>query len=113
MSRARKYVLEDHTPVPCDDLLKWAKWYETHERQVASDEVVISVASHTLPREDYLVRVSTVFLALNHNLSGDGPPLLFETMVFGGEHDQEQERYGTWEEAEAGHAKWLAKVKRT
>ena len=106
MSSARKYVLEDHTPVPCDDLFKWAKWCKTHERQVAVANDYVVVTDFTE------VRVSTVFLALDHRY-GSGPPLLFETMVFGGEHDQEQERYGTWEEAEAGHAKWLAKVKRT
>jgi hypothetical protein len=46
--------------------------------------------------------VSTVFLGLDHQW-GDGPPLVFETMIFGGEHDQYQERYSTWDEAEAGH----------
>jgi hypothetical protein len=25
-------------------------------------------------------------------------------MIFGGRHDQDQDRYSTWEEAEAGHA---------
>lgn len=54
-------------------------------------------------------RVSTVFLALDHRFSGDGPPIVFETMVFGGPFDQEQERYCTWVEAEAGHARWVEK----
>lgn len=53
-------------------------------------------------------RVSTVFLSLDHNW-GDGPPILFETMIFGGEHDGYQERYRTWEEAEEGHEIALAK----
>lgn len=48
------------------------------------------------------VLVSTVFLGLNHRWGG-GPPLIFETMIFGGEHDEYQERYSTWQEAEAGH----------
>ena len=48
--------------------------------------------------------ISTVFLGLNHNC-GDGPPILFETMVFGGEFDGYQDRYSTWEEAEEGHKK--------
>lgn len=33
-----------------------------------------------------------------------GPPLLFETMVFGGPDDQWMDRYTTWEQAEEGHA---------
>ncbi len=48
------------------------------------------------------VRVSTVFLGFNHN-HGDGPPLLFETMIFGGEHSDEQWRYTTEEQALEGH----------
>jgi hypothetical protein len=46
---------------------------------------------------------STVFIGLDHNW-GEGPPLVFETMIFGGEFDQYQYRYSTWAEAEAGHA---------
>lgn len=49
------------------------------------------------------IRVSTVFLGLDHRF-GEGPPLVFETMVFGGPLDQDVDRYTTWEEAEAGHA---------
>jgi hypothetical protein len=48
------------------------------------------------------VTVSTVWLGLDHSFDG-GPPLIFETMIFGGEHDQYQERYSTLEEARAGH----------
>ena len=54
--------------------------------------------------------MSTVFLGLNHAVSENGPPLLFETMVFGGQLDSEQERYTTWEEAELGHSAMVARV---
>ncbi|WP_166903861.1 hypothetical protein [Mycobacterium sp. DL440] len=33
------------------------------------------------------VVVSTVWLGLNHSFTDDGPPIIFETMVFGGVHD--------------------------
>ena len=47
--------------------------------------------------------VSTVFLVIDHQF-GDGPPILFETMVFGGDRaDENQWRYLTWDEAAAGH----------
>lgn len=52
--------------------------------------------------------VSTVFLALDHDLSGKGPPVLYETMIFGGPRDDYQERYCTRAEAEAGHARAVA-----
>jgi hypothetical protein len=47
-------------------------------------------------------RVSTIFLPLDHSWE-PGPPILFETMIFGGALDQEQWRYCTWDEAAAGH----------
>ena len=56
------------------------------------------------------VRISTVFLAINHNFSCQGEPILFETMVFGGRYDLEQERYTNWEKAEAGHNRWVEKI---
>jgi hypothetical protein len=46
--------------------------------------------------------VSTVWLGLDHRF-GSGPPLIFETMVFGGPEDQYQERYSTAEQARQGH----------
>jgi hypothetical protein len=49
------------------------------------------------------VLVSTVFLGLDHNHSNDGPPIVFETLVFGGPNDQYMYRYATWDEAIAGH----------
>ena len=53
--------------------------------------------------------VSTVFISLDHSF-GDGPPLLFETLVFGGPLDDECERYSTKAEAEEGHTKWVQRV---
>lgn len=50
------------------------------------------------------VRVSTVFLhGLNSSFTKDGPPILWETMVFGGDMDGYQERYTSHEDAVAGH----------
>lgn len=94
------YILEGHTPVPVPDddaTLVWAKRFEKMDRRVAKDQIGA-------------VRVSTVFLGLDHAY-GDGPPQLFETMIFGGEHDKYQERCSTWEEAEAMHAKAVALVR--
>jgi hypothetical protein len=95
-----KYILEAREPVPCD-LLTWARWFETGEnRHVAKDNVGE-------------VLVSTVFLGIDHGFGSDGPPILFETIVFGGPLDQEQERYATWTQAEAGHAEMLRRVRET
>src|SRR3546814_8874511 len=50
------------------------------------------------------VRISTVFLGLDHNHAPGGDPLLFETMVFVDVETHEVRRYFIWEEAEACHA---------
>lgn len=45
--------------------------------------------------------ISTIFLGMDHGFFGE--PLLFETMIFGGKHDNYRERYSTYAQAEAGH----------
>jgi hypothetical protein len=90
-----RYVLDDAgEPVPEPDLMTWARWFETADRIVA--RTILSLAGTD-------VRVSTVFLGLDYN-SGAGPPLIYETMIFGGHHDEYQARYATRAEALAGHA---------
>lgn len=46
--------------------------------------------------------VSTVWLGIDHN-SGRGPLAIFETMIFGGEHNQELRRYPSEGAALQGH----------
>lgn len=75
-------------------MCRWGIWMETHSRVVKQE---------TFFDGTDLVSVSTVFLGLDHNFTDSGTPLLFETMAFGGQHDQEMRRYHTWEEAETGH----------
>ncbi len=54
--------------------------------------------------------VSTVFLGLDHQWRKGRPPILFETMIFGGKYDGQQWRYATKAEALAGHAAVVAEV---
>lgn len=92
------YILKDQEPVPVDDVIVWAEWFGAADRHV--DFTVIDIGEE----------VSTVFMGLDHRFFGDGPALLFETMVFGGNFDGEQLRYSTWDEAEAGHKRMVARV---
>lgn len=55
-------------------------------------------------------RVSTVFLGLDHSFD-IGIPVLWETMIFGGEHDQYQARYTSYDDAVEGHEAALALIK--
>lgn len=82
------------------DMMQWAALssgnFET-ARRVAKTELGGD--------DDHWAGVSTVWLGIDHNFWGDGPPLIFETMVFGGgEWDQYWQRYSTEDEAMAGHA---------
>jgi hypothetical protein len=96
MSRGHHFVLVGRLAVEVD-LMRWAEWFETADR-------------HVKLTEQGDVRVSTVFLGLDHNFSDRGPPILFETMAFVGDDSVGQERYATWAEAEEGHARWVAQV---
>jgi hypothetical protein len=87
-----KYILDGHEAKPCYDLMHWAHWFASANRRV--DETIVGDK-----------RVSTVFIGLNHQY-GEGPPLLFETMIFAPDNDGEyQTRCTTWEEAEEMHRK--------
>jgi hypothetical protein len=57
------------------------------------------------------VRVSTVWLGLDQSLGLGGPPLIYETMVFGSALHEHGERYATEQEARAGHARWVELVR--
>jgi hypothetical protein len=58
------------------------------------------------------VKISTVFLQLDHSWGREGEtPILFETMIFGGEHDNYMWRYTTWGEAKAGHDRIVECIK--
>jgi hypothetical protein len=84
------YVLKGHEAVPTEDYQSWSQMFSDREaRRVGADKVGDA-------------DVSTVFLGMDHAW-GDGPPLLFETMIFGGEASELQWRWTTWEEAEVGH----------
>ncbi len=50
------------------------------------------------------VIISTVFMGINHgDITGELPPLIFETLVMGGEYHGAMVRYSTEAEALAGH----------
>ena len=88
----------DGNPVQAE-LMEWARWFETNSRTVARDHVTDAV------------RVSTVFLGLDHRFGDKGDPVLWETMIFGfpGGHklDGYQDRYSSKQAALDGHARAL------
>jgi len=82
-----KYILnEKHEPVPVPDDFAWWEWFSTFNRKVAQAEVGSLI-------------VSTIFVGIDLGF-GDGPPQVFETMIFGGESGHEPcWRCSTWADA--------------
>lgn len=89
-----KFYIPDERGKPvATDQRTWAAWLETHPVERVVDRTLVGD-----------VEVSTVFLGLDCDLSGNGPPLVYETRIFGGAHDRAMDRYPTRDEAVAGHA---------
>lgn len=85
-------------------MTEWANTFG-HYRHIGED--FLRVRGHSL-------RVSTVWLGLDHNWNPSGPPLIFETMVFEGGVIFEglMCRYSTLAEAQRGHVLMVRTVKR-
>ena len=96
------YILDKTgNPLPEHDLETWGKWMQTADRTV--EETMVEK-----------VLISTVFLGIDHNLSDvTSTPILFETMVFGGELDRETNRYVSRIQAVDGHAAMVNCVKQS
>lgn len=97
------YYLEGRRPVLAKDVMEWRRKFKAQDRTVAHTRITKDDS------KDREVRVSTVFLGIDHAF-GPGGPILFESMVFGGPLHGEQERYHTWEEAVAGHEAMVQRV---
>jgi len=98
MSRPHYYILVGRDVIPAISVMTWVRWFNEADRTVARTDLGYAL-------------VSTVFLGLDHNILGEGPPKLFETLVFGGPLDGEMVRYSTWDEAVEGHDAMLNRVR--
>ena len=92
------YFDKDGTPMT---LMEWAAKFEDFDYKVVASD------------NGKIYQVSTIWLGINHNFADDGPPLIFESMVFplDSYEDQDCRRYATEAEALAGHdelvSEWL------
>jgi len=91
-ANCRTYILKDKTAVPCEDIRKWGRFLEDWKTR--------RVARTNLPDGGF---ISTVFMGIDHQLDDNGPPLLFETIIFNGNEYTDIWRYFTWDEAIEGH----------
>jgi hypothetical protein len=99
----RYYMLSPtNEVVVTNDVLEWAAWMQTADRTVSND--------YDEGDPDRQVRVSTVFLGLDHSFGIGDPPILWETLVFGGPLDGEMQRYSSHEAALIGHQAMCQRV---
>lgn len=98
----KQYVLdENNKPVATSSMAEWGEFFRNTERRTVAKTDGVNGYD-----------ISTVFLGIDHNYSTEGPPILFETMVFGDDGDDVYcVRCSTWEEAEAQHAEAVQLVK--
>jgi len=90
------------------------RWGELRETELEPDGCYGST-SYVRVGEDQVgdARISTVWLGIDHGWGftrgdGDYRPIIFETMIFGGAHDNEMMRYSTEAEAIKGHGECVA-----
>lgn len=91
---------ENNNPVKAKDNKDFFDWHDKNMHKTI-----------VMQQEFDGLRVSTVFLGLDHSFPRDDKrPLLWETMIFGGKHHQYQERYYSFNDALDGHFKALELV---
>lgn len=99
----RWYILdENHNPVAAE-MLTAAVWMEYFDNRIVKQSLL---------NKRRRIKVSTVFLGLDHGYK-ENSPVLFETMIFGTSLNDYQERYRTWDEAIAGHGRALARARQS
>lgn len=79
--------------------------FEEYFEHLKAHGHISRVAETLISKDDYTIRVSTIFLHTDHGHGG--PPMWFETMSFADagidDWGYRQDRYSTWDEAMAGH----------
>jgi hypothetical protein len=90
----KHYILDADDNVVEVDLFTWAEWLEHPSNRIVGFTQITSQ-----------VYVSTVFIGLDHRFPGypPGPPILYETLIFGGPLNHEGDRYCSHDDALTGH----------
>ena len=89
------YILDENNKPIRSTIVEYGKWIEENpERKAVKQERIDDIF------------ISTVLLGLDHAWNSD-IPVLWKTMIFGGEHDQYMDRYTSYEDALEGHQQAL------
>ncbi len=89
------YILDNKQPKPVSTKYEWETWMYHFESSCIISETMVNG-----------IVVSTHF----RGCSTEDDPLLFETVIFGGLHDQYIKKFSTWKEAETAHKRAVVMV---
>ena len=102
------YRLDDsRKPVKCENHGEYFEWHRLQPKDSATG-IGLQLAKTQIAER---LSVSTVFLGTDHAYDG-GLPELWETMIFGGERDEECQRYRSWDDAMAGHERIVGELRK-
>ncbi|MEH1796438.1 hypothetical protein [Nostoc sp.] len=94
------YKLEGQTPVAVESFMEWSLWIISAQTTVMINELRQSI-------------ISTRFVGIDLNpgsSNSNSQPMVFETLVMGGELDGKRNFYPTWDEVIEGHLKICTQV---
>jgi hypothetical protein len=98
---------------PLFDRLDRGDFYDREGRSITMRQwgILHSNVAYVRVAEDKIgpYWISTVWLGVNHGIFG--PPLIFETMVFGGGESHDCVRYSSLERAQTGHRTKVSEVR--
>lgn len=102
------YILEGTKFRKAKSMEEWGKYIQVGQTQPTHRHVALD--RFYVNNSEYC-SLSTVFLGIDHNFGlGDGP-VLFESMIFGGDSlDETMQRYRTWKSALIGHRVLCVKI---
>jgi hypothetical protein len=93
----RYYVLDEQkTPVLCPDQAAWWRWRDAMTKTARHDWETVGRDAGDTGSDG--ISVSTFFEGIDHRRHGEGPPLLWETLI--------SEYYTSYAAALEGHERW-------
>lgn len=89
------YLLKDSGEVVCATMTEFSQLTEAPNRQLFRTVIALS--------DNESIMISTVFLGIAYGVDETQHPIVFETMIFGGNLDCSQWRYSEISKAKTGH----------
>lgn len=87
---------------PTDDLVEWGYFFRDNELRLIRASEITTFSRHLK------LKILTVFLSMDNNLSAYGAPILFKTMALDDGKEIYMEQYETEEAAIIGHDRIVA-----